>query len=145
MKKFALAVAATILGTSLAFAQQPPPDGGRQWGGQRMTFAERFGQELGLTDAQKAKIEAIQKETREKNKAFFDEQKKTMDEMRAARDANDTAKLDALKPTMDAQRAKMKPIRDAEDARIAKVLTAEQNAKWQQLKAEMAAKRGNRP
>jgi Spy/CpxP family protein refolding chaperone len=37
---------------------------------------------------------------------------------------------------MESQRAQMKQIRAAEDAQIAKVLTAEQNAKWQELKAQ---------
>ena len=36
---------------------------------------------------------------------FFEESQKTMAEFRAAREANDQAKLDALKPAMDAQRA----------------------------------------
>jgi Spy/CpxP family protein refolding chaperone len=153
MKKFATAVAVTMIGASLAFAapqheQHEQHEGGKAWGGpgrgQMMTFTERFGTELSLTAEQKTKIDALQKETREANKAFFDEQRKTMQEMFAARDANDTAKLDTLKPVVDAQRAKMKTIREAEDAKIAKLLTADQNTKWQQLKAEAAARRQNR-
>jgi Spy/CpxP family protein refolding chaperone len=141
MKKFVSAIAVTLLGASLALAApQEHGDGGH--GRQMASFNERYAQPLSLTDAQKAKIDAIQKDTREKNAAFFEESHKTMKELSDAKQANDTAKIDALKPTIDAQRAKMKEIRGAEDAQIATVLTADQNEKWQKLKAEHAAERG---
>lgn len=132
MKKLATAVAVTLVGATLAFAM--PHDGGEGHGRRDQAFA----QELNLTDAQKAQIEAIRKDSREKNKAFFEQSRGTMEAFFAAKQANDAAKMDALKPAMDAQRAQMKQIRAAEDAKIAAVLTAEQNAKWQQLKAQHA-------
>jgi len=137
MKKIATAVAVTLLGASLAFAM--PHDGGKRFGGHG-AHDQQFAQQLNLTDAQKAQIESIRKATREQNKAFFEQSRSTMQEFFAAKEANDTAKMDALKPAMQSQRAQMKQIRAAEDAQIAKVLTAEQNAKWQQLKAEHAQK-----
>ena len=130
MKKFATAVAVTLMGATLALAT--PHDGGKGFGGHEQKFA----QELNLTDAQKAQIESIRKATREENKAFFEQSRNTMKEFFAAKQANDTAKMDALKPAVQAQRAQMKQIRDAENAKIAAVLTAEQNAKWQQLQAQ---------
>jgi Spy/CpxP family protein refolding chaperone len=87
-------------------------------------------------------IDAIQKATREKHATFFTEQRATMKEYWDAKQANDTVKLDALKPTMDKQRAHMKEIRADEDALIAKVLTREQNAQWEKVKAERAAQQG---
>jgi protein CpxP len=134
MKKIATAVAVTLLGASLAFAA--PHDGGKGFGGHDQQFA----QQLNLTDAQKAQIESIRKASREQNKTFFKQSRATMEQFFAAKQANDTAKIDALKPAMESQRAQMKQIRAAEDAQIAKVLTAEQNAKWQQLKAQRAEK-----
>ena len=132
MKKIATAVAVTLIGASLAFAM--PHDGGKGLDGHEQQFA----QELNLTDAQKAQIQAIRKASHEQNKAFFEQSRNTMKEFFAAKEANDTAKMDALKPAMESQRAQMKQIRAAEDAQIAKVLTADQNAKWQQLKAQHA-------
>ena len=132
MKKIATAVAVTLLGASLAFAA--PHDGGKGFGGHDQQFA----QQLNLTDAQKAQIESIRKASREQNKTFFEQSRATMEQFFAAKQANDTAKIDALKPAMESQREQMKQIRAAEDAQIAKVLTAEQNAKWQQLKAQRA-------
>lgn len=134
MKKIATAVAVTLVGATLAFAM--PHDSGHGPGRHDQAFA----QELNLTDAQKAQIEAIRKDSHEKNKAFFEQSRSTMQEFFAAKQANDTAKMDALKPAVEAQRAQMKQIRAAEDAKIGALLTAEQNAKWQQLKAQHADK-----
>ena len=145
MRKFTIAIAVTLLGASLAIAApQEAGNGGGRGGRQMMSFSERFGATLNLTDAQKAKIDAIQKETREKNATFFTEQRTTMKAYWDAKNANDTAKLDALKPAMDKQRAQMKEIRTAEDAKIAKELTSDQNAQWEKMKAERAAQQAQR-
>ena len=144
MKKLTTAVAVTLLGASLAFAG--PHEGGRGWGGhgKRGVFGKKLAQELGLTDAQKAQIKDIVKASRDENKAFFEQARSTRKELFAAKQANDTAKLDALKGTLEAQRAQMQQIRAAQEAKIASVLTAEQNAKWQQLKAARAERHGKR-
>src|SRR5436190_2768194 len=113
MKKLTTAVAVTILGASLAFAA--PHEGGH-WGHKHGMFGAKLAQELNLTDAQKDQIKAIKQESRQQNAAFFDQAHGTMKEFFAAKKANDTAKMDALKPTVDAQRAQMKQIRAAEEA-----------------------------
>jgi periplasmic protein CpxP/Spy len=139
MKKFTTAVAVTLLGAALAFAA--PYGGGKGFGHHRHgMFGKKLAQKLGLSDAQKAQIKDIRKATRQENKAFFEQAHDTMKELFQAKKAGDTAKVDALKPTLDAQRAQMKQIRAADEAKIATVLTAEQNAKWQQLKADRAAR-----
>jgi Spy/CpxP family protein refolding chaperone len=145
MRKFATAVAVTLLGASLAIAApQEAANGGGHGNRQMMSFSERFGATLNLTDAQKVAIDAIQKETREKHAAFFTEQHNTMKAYWDAKQANDTAKMDSLKPAMDTQRTKMKEIRAAEDVRIAKVLTADQNAQYLKIKADRAAREAQR-
>lgn len=137
MKRIATAVAVTLMGASLAFAQ--PQEAGKQWGhGERGGFGQKMAEQLNLTDAQKAQVQQIRKDSYEQNKAFFEQQHATMKAFFDAKQANDTAKMDALRPQFEAQRAQMKTIRDAEDAKIATVLTADQNQKWQQLKAERA-------
>ncbi|HEY2830013.1 MAG TPA: Spy/CpxP family protein refolding chaperone [Thermoanaerobaculia bacterium] len=143
MRKFATAVAVTLLGASLALAA--PQEAGNGHGNrQMMTFSERYGVTLNLTDPQKAAIDVIQKETREKHAAFFTEQRATMKAYWDAKQANDTAKMDSLKPAMDTQRTKMKEIRAAEDVRIAKILTADQNAQYLKIKADRAAHEAQR-
>jgi len=140
MRKFATAIAVTLLGASLALAAPQEHGNGAGHGGrQMMSFTERFGATLNLTDPQKAEIDSIQKATREKHATFFAEQQATMKAYWEAKQANDTAKMDALKPAIDSQRTKMKEIRAVEDVQIAKVLTADQNAQWAKIKAERAA------
>ena len=143
MRKLATAVAVTLIGASMAIAA--PNKGGFEGRGHgRDGFGRMLAQQLNLTDAQKAQIKEIRQTTREQNKAFFETFHSTMQQFWDAKKANDTAKIDSLKPTLESQRAQMKQIRDAEDAKIASVLTAEQNAKWQQLKADREAKHRNK-
>jgi Spy/CpxP family protein refolding chaperone len=145
MRKFATAVAVTLLGASLALAAPQEAGNGNGHGNrQMMTFSERYGATLNLTDPQKAAIDVIQKETREKHAAFFTEQHATMKAYWDAKQANDTAKMEALKPAMESQRTKMKEIRAAEDVRIAKILTADQNAQYLKIKADRAARDAQR-
>jgi periplasmic protein CpxP/Spy len=141
-KKTISAVAVLALGATLAFASMH--DGKEtkgNWGGHRGgSFSEMY-TKLNLTDAQKAQIADIEKSSREANKAFFEASKQTREQFKAAKDANDTAKLDALRPTMESQRAQMKQLRDAQDAKIKAILTVEQRAQFDTLKAERAAHR----
>lgn len=138
MKKFLTAVAVVTLGATLAFAQDAPRER-RGPGGPRPDFVQAFGRDLALTDAQTTQIQDIQKKTREDNAALFDSMRKTMEEYRAAREANDTAKLDSLKPVMQSQREQMKTVRDAEMKKIVATLTSDQQAKLEKLRAERAA------
>ena len=146
-KKTISAVAVLALGATLAFASMHDGKEGKgAWesngqGHRGGSFSEMYAQKLNLTDAQKAQIAEIEKSSREANKAFFEASMQTRQQFKAAKDANDTAKLDALRPTMESQRAQMKQIRDAQDAKIRAILTAEQRAQFDTLKAEREAHR----
>ena len=143
MKKFAAAIAVTALGAAIAFAA-PQQDGGKAWGQghrhQHGVFGKKLAEKLNLTDTQKAQVKDIMQASRQENKAFFEQAHATMKEFFEAKKAGDTAKVGALEPTVDSQRAQMKAIRAGAETKIAAVLTAEQNAQRQQLKAERAAR-----
>ncbi len=140
MKKFTAAVAVTFLGAALAFAA--PHEGGKGFRGhgRHGMFGQKLAEELGLSDAQKGQIKDLMKASHQENKAFYQSSRATMKEFFAAKKAGDTAKADSLKPTLEANRAQMKQLRAAEQAKIASVLTPDQNARWQQLKADRAAR-----
>lgn len=144
MKKTITAVAVLALGATLAFAGPHGEGKGGRHGKGGMEFSERFAQKLNLTDAQKAQLSTIQKNFREQNKAFFDQAKATRKQAHAAKEANDTAALEALKPTMEAQRAQMKQLRDAQHQQVLNILTAEQRAQLEAMKAERGSRRGER-
>ena len=141
MKKTLTAVAAMALTATLAFAA--PPEG-RHGGHGHRGFAGKFAEKLNLTDAQKQQIRDIRMASREKNKAFFENARQMRQDLRAAREANDTAKLESLKATMQSQHEQMKQIRDAEKQQILSVLTAEQRARFEAMQAEHGGSGGKR-
>jgi Spy/CpxP family protein refolding chaperone len=144
--KWISAVAVLALGASLAVAA--PQEGGfgrgeghgRGRGHGRQEFGAKFAEKLNLSDAQKQQIKDIKQNFRAQNKAFFDSVKQTHQDLRAAKEANDTAKVEALKPTLDAQRAQMKQLRETEKNAVLAILTPDQRAQYDAMKAERAAK-----
>ena len=141
-KKWITAAAVLALSSTIAFAAPHEGRGGRH--GRGGEFAERFAQKLNLTDAQKQQIKDVQQSFRDENKAFFDTVRDTRRQIREAKEAGDTARLESLKATAQSQHAQMKQLRDAKMQRIEAVLTTEQRAQWQALKAEREAKRAER-
>lgn len=139
MKKMITALAAFTLVATVAFAHSEGGHGGKR-GHRGEEFGEHFAQKLNLTDAQKAQLKTIHSQTREQNASFFEAMKQTRQDFRAAREANDTARMESLEGTMEAQRAQMKQIRDAERQRVLAILTPEQRTQYEQLKAEREAK-----
>jgi Spy/CpxP family protein refolding chaperone len=142
-KTISAAVAVLALGATLAFATMHDGKEGKGEGHRGGGFSEKYAQKLNLTDAQKTQIADLDKNFRETNKALFEASHQTREQFKAARDANDTAKLDALRPAMESQRAQMKQLRDAQDAKIKAILTPEQRAQFDTLKAEREARHGD--
>ena len=143
-KKWITGIAVLAVSASLAIAA---PQEGKAWGGHRGHrgfMGEKLAAKLNLTDTQKQQIKDLNKQFRQDNKAFFQSFRQTMKDARAAKEANDTAKLDALKPTIEAQKAQMKQLRDAQETKVLSILTPDQQAQYKALKAEWAAKRAAR-
>jgi Spy/CpxP family protein refolding chaperone len=144
MKKWMTTAAVLALSSTLAFAA---PHEGRGKHGRHHRggeFGERMAEKLKLTDAQKQQIKDAQKSFREENKAFFESARDTRRQIREAKEAGDTARLESLKATAKSQHAQMKSLRDAQMQRIEGLLTTEQRAQWQAMKAERDARRGER-
>jgi Spy/CpxP family protein refolding chaperone len=142
-KKWLTTAAVLALSSTLAFAA--PHEGGRHGrGGRGGEFSERFAEKLNLTDAQKQQIKDIQSSFREQNKAFFESTRETRKQIREAKEAGDTARLESLKATAESQHAQMKQLREAQMQRVTSVLTPAQKSQWDALKAERQAKREQR-
>ena len=139
-KKWITGIAVLAVSASLAIAA---PQKGEGWGGHRGRgglMSEKLAAKLNLTDTQKQQIKDLSKQFRQDNKAFFESFHSTMQEARAAKEANDTAKLNSLQPTIDAQKAQMKQLRDAQDVKVLALLTPDQQAQYKAFQAERAAK-----
>lgn len=143
-KKWFTAAAVVALSSTLAFAA--PHEGGKRGRDGRggHAFGQRFAQKLNLSDAQKQQIKDAQTAFRNENKAFFDQARDTRRQIRAAKEAGDAARVEQLKATAKSQHARMKELRSAQHERILALLTPDQRAQWDALKAERAAKRGQR-
>ena len=140
MKKWIAAIAVLTLGTTLAIAApNGDHEGGRRHG--RHQFGAKFAEKLGLSDAQKQQVRDIKQASRESNKPLFESHRQTMQDFRAAKQAGDTAKADALKSTLESQRAQLKQIHEADMQKVLSILTPDQRAKFDAMKAERAARR----
>lgn len=137
--KWITVMAAVGLSATLAFAGEGHGRGMKGKG--HGEFSMKLASKLNLTDAQKEQWKAIRKSSREQNGAFFQQARQTKQDFHAAKKAGDTAKADALKQTLQSQRAQMKQIRDAEEAQLLNILTAEQRTQYQTLKAQRAERR----
>ena len=140
MNKWFTAAAIMTVSASLAIAM---PNEGKGWGGRRGhrgVMSEKLAQKLNLTDAQKQQLRDLNKQFRQDNRAFFESLKQTRQEFRAAKEANDTAKLNSLKATAQSQRAQMQQLRDAQEAKMLSILTPDQQAQFKALKAQRAEK-----
>lgn len=144
-KRIAAVAAVVTLTATMAFAGPHEGRGGKGHGRQgKAAFGAKFAQELGLTADQQRLIQDIRKNSFAQNKDFFEAARAARKEMREARKSGDTARVDALKSQFQAQREQFKAIRAAERTQILTVLTADQRAKWDALKAEREANRGQR-
>lgn len=142
-KRIAAVAAVVTLSATLAFAGPGEGRGhGRHGKGDR--FGAEFAQKLNLTADQQRLIEDINKNTQAQHREFLETAKQTMREARAAREAGDTARLEALRPQLEAHRAQAKQIHESQETQILSVLTAEQKAKWEALKAERKERRQSR-
>jgi len=143
ISKWISALAVVALSGTMAFAAVDN-GAGKEWGhGHRGHHAmgARLAEKLNLTDAQKEQWKSINKSFHEENKAFFQSMRQTWQELRAAKQAGDTAKVESLEPTLQSQRAQLKQLRDAQQEKFAAILTPEQRTQLDALKAEHAARR----
>jgi Spy/CpxP family protein refolding chaperone len=144
-KKNWITMAAVLaLSTSLAVAAPHGDRGGKGGHGRHGAGFEKMAEKLNLTADQKARLESLQQSFREQNKATFETSRETFQQFREAKKANDTAKMEALRPTVEAQRAQMQRIRDAHEQQILAILSAEQRAQFLAMKAEREAHGGKR-
>ena len=140
-KTITAAVAVFALGASLAFAA--PHDGWKGHEGHEGGFSEKMASKLNLSDAQKTQVKAIEGQFRTDNAAFLQNFRQTMQDFHAARQANDQAKVDSLKPSMETQRAQMKTLREAQREKIRTILTTDQRAQLDAMKAQHEARERN--
>jgi Spy/CpxP family protein refolding chaperone len=143
-RNFILA-ASLILSAGAAFPQNAPADTTqepkqhtRAHDGARGT--ERVAKALNLTDAQKEQAKAIHEKYRASSEDFRSQMGALREQFKAAKEANNTAELDKLKQQREALFAKNKETWTAERNEFRSILTADQQAKLDQMRK---SRRGN--
>jgi Spy/CpxP family protein refolding chaperone len=139
MKKWIPAVTVVTLLSMSAFAQKTD-DATIAQRRARQADVSALINKLELTPEQRQQMEEIHRTSRTQIQAYLDGTQRTMEEVRAARAADDADKVKSLQAELDTQRAQMKELRDREVEELLNVLTAEQKARLETLKGERAAK-----
>ena len=144
ISKWISAAAVIALSGTIAFAAAG--DGsGKEWGhGHRHGAMAHLAQKLNLTDAQKEQWKAIHQSFRTDNQAFLQSVRQTHQDLRAAKQAGDEAKMAELKAVAQSQRAQMKQLHQAQHEKFLSILTPEQRTQLDALKAEREARRQQR-
>lgn len=133
MKKFLVTVVALTFSASLALA------GGKDCGDHGKSdraHSAHFSKKLNLSEGQELQLEEMHKTFRAENEPLWTSLKQTKKEYRAAREANDAAKADALRATLDSQKAQMKQRKEAQHQRMLTLLTPDQREKLETMKSE---------
>jgi periplasmic protein CpxP/Spy len=106
---------------------------------------DRFAEQLGLDNDQKARIEAIMKDTHAKMDAVLTPAQRTQkQEAQQNRQAGKRGNWKALNLSQD-QKNDMKRIREASKAQIQDVLRPDQKQKWEQLRQQKRDRRQQTP
>ena len=146
MKKTISTAVALTLGATLAFAG--PGEGKRGSHGEKGKRGEahmaHLAKKLNLTDAQKAQLEEQNKNFRLSNQARFDTFRDTKRQYREAVQANDTARAEALKATLQVQKGEMQQLRQAQHQALLSILTAEQKAQLEAMKGQHGQRHGGK-
>jgi protein CpxP len=146
MKKFLSALAVVALSGTMAVAavDNGNAKGFGHRGHHHGMMEAKLARKLNLTDAQKDQLKAFRQSFREENKAFFQSVRQTHQDLRAARQAGDEAKVNELKATAQSQREQMKQLRQAQHEKFLSILTPDQRTQLEALKAEWKAKHDNK-
>ena len=104
----------------------------------------RIAEALNLTDAQKQQAKAIREKHRAANQSVRTELRQLGEQIRAARQANNTAEAQRLAALREPVLAKAREAWQAERAELKSVLTAEQQTKLDELRKTHQGKRQNR-
>lgn len=132
-------------GTAPSTSTTPKSGHGHGWGGHhRRAMARHLAKKLNLTDAQKAQEKANLQAFFQTNKPLFEQARSTRQELRAAKQANDTAKVEALKASLQSQHAQFQQLRQQQQAQFESILTPDQKAQYEQILANRAARRAAR-
>jgi Spy/CpxP family protein refolding chaperone len=99
---------------------------------------------LNLTDAQKEQAKAIREKYRASSKDVRTQMRTLHDQLKAAREANNTAEVDRLNQQRERLMASAKQTRTAQRNEFRSILTPEQQAKFDQFQENHKGRHGGK-
>ncbi len=148
-KRSFILAASLILSAGAAFPQAAPADApkenkqvGRNHDGAR--DGQRMAEALNLTDAQKEQAKAIREKYRASSQDVRTQMRTLHDQLKAAREANNTAEVERLNQQREALMANAKQTWTAQRDEFRSILTPEQQAKFDQFQENHKGRRGDR-
>ena len=142
MKKLFTMFAALVLVAAFAFAH-----GGEHRGKAKRdhaAFGEKMAEKLGLSEGQKIQARELHEKFRAENEPFHEAMMQKRDQLREARKAGDTARVEALRAEMETQRAAMQERHEAMKAQFLTILTPDQKAKFEEMEKNREERKGKR-
>lgn len=106
--------------------------------------AGRLAKELNLTDSQKDQAKAIRQKHRASNESLRTELRQLNEQIRAAREAKNTAEAQRIAALREPLLARAQEAWQAERVELKSVLTPEQQTKLEELRKSHGAKRQRR-
>jgi Spy/CpxP family protein refolding chaperone len=139
MRNVSLAIMGTVLTLALAgsASAQPPPPEGPEGAGPRRGRAEGMARYLGLSEAQKEQVRKLMEGRRAEHEALREQIEANSEQLRKALEvANpDPAGVGELAIEGHRLREQGRALREAQDKAVRGILTAEQQARFDAMKA----------
>jgi Spy/CpxP family protein refolding chaperone len=132
-KRSFILAASLILSSGAAFPQAPTADSQPPAKHERHGRGQHMAEALNLTDAQKEQAKAIREKYRASSEDVRTQMRTLREQLKAAKDANNTAEVERLTQQRDTLFAKAKETFTAQRNEFRSILTADQQAKFDQM------------
>ena len=104
-------------------------------------FGAKFAEKLNLSDTQKTQMNTLRQNFRAASEPYRERTRQLATELRQAREANDTARVEALRAQIEGQRAQMKVLADSHRQQVLSILTPEQRTQLESFKGKGKGRR----
>ena len=133
-KRSFILAASLILSAGAAFPQAPAADSQSADHERHARGGKRLAETLSLTDAQKEQAKAIREKYRASNEDLRTQMRTLHEQLKSAKDANNTAEIERLTQQRDTLATKAKETFTAQRNEFRSILTAEQQSKFDQMR-----------
>lgn len=141
-KRSFILAASLILSAGAAFPQAPAADSQPAGHERHARGGQRIAEALNLTDSQKEQAKTIREKYRASSEDLRTQMRTLHEQLKTAKDANNTAEVERLTQQRQALSAKAKETFGAQRNEFRSILTADQQAKFDQMRERHGDREG---